>query len=419
MKEEDESAVQAVILNYGDPETDIRHDRLEDYDNNEYISFGKDNLFPQAVALMARSSPNHRAVINSKTTYFMGDGIISEDPEFMPLLKQSNFEGETISAITERVMLDDNIAGNGWFEIISDPGRSFLWFSHLDTTKCRLNRTRDGVIIHPNWQNYEGKTDKKRIEMPLYPDFEMQKNSFGIRVARSVFHVKQYEPEFVNYGLPLWIAGKDSVEIDLKTNKWNLARLENAFNISGFLVVPVKDTDESKKVIDRIKNSHIGEGKQGKLMVVTKSRAREGEKADTTQLIETKQTDDGSWVNLHSQSLSDVVISHGWYRALTGIADNTGFDTQRILNEYYIALSTIITKKQKQYVDIFKKIFREQRGKEVELEFKNTPPLSDDNYHYVWEMREKKGLDSDKTDPNQMVIILKEKTVQAKKEKDE
>jgi len=393
------------------PDTNIRTDRLDQYDNNPYISFGSDNLFPQATALMARSSPNHRGVINSMVTYFMGQGLHSDDPDIEDLIKRANFEGMSLNNIQKRFFLDDRITGNGWVEIITDRNRTFLWFNHLDTTKCRIDRDKEMTLLHPDWSSFEGKSDKRLQQIPLYPNFKYERNEYGIYVGRSVFHMKDYEPEFTNYGIPQWIGGKDSVEIDLKTNKWNLARLKNSFQSSGMLFVPVKDKEESKEVIAQINKRHIGEGKQGKFMVVTKSRAREGQKADTTEFVSMEDNNDGSWTELHRQSLSDVIVSHGWYRALTGIADNTGFDTQRILNEYYIALNTSIKPAQEKWLEFYKQVFMEQQGREIDLKFLNRPPIDDDQYKRIWEVRDERGLDFDENDPDQKRIILRDASV--------
>jgi len=411
----------AYIPHAAGPDTEIKTDMLKDYDNNPFISFGSDNLFPQAVAIMARNSPNHRGVINSKVTYLMGQGIHSEDAETQDLIKNANFEGMSLNAIQKRLFLDDGIAGNGYIEIITDKYRSFLWFNHVDVTKCRIDREKQKVIMHPNWATYEGKADKKAKEIPLYPNFGYERNEYGIYVGRSIYHMKDYEPEFTNYGIPQWIGGKDSVEIDLKTNKWNLARLKNSFQSSGMMFVPVKDAEESKNVIEQINKRHIGEGKQGKLMVITKSRAREGQKADTTEYVPTQDNNDGSWTDLHKQSLSDVIVSHGWYRALTGIADNTGFDTERILNEYYIALNTAIKPTQEKWLEFYRQVFQEQMNKEIDLHFLNRPPIDDDQYKRIWEIRMERGLDYDENDPEQKLIILRDATTVKidKKSKDE
>lgn len=373
----------------------------------EFIPFGSDNLFPQALALFARTSPNHRGIINSKLQYIIGDGIIPQDEkdkETLALIEKINFEGENLTDVTTRVLTDDLMGGNLWLEIITDRNRSFLYISQMDFTKCRLAKDLKRVIMHQDWKNYTGENDTQRKVLPLYPNF--QKDNDGLFPAyRSVFHYKRYEPEFTYYGVPQYVSGQDSIQIDLKTNKWNLARLKNAFSISGVLVIPVKDKAESKAVIDNIKANHIGEENQGKLFTITKKRPDASERGEQTQLIQTNQQEDGSWEKLHNQSMSDMVIAHSWFRSLVGIADNTGFDTQRILNEYEIALNTVITNYQREYIGIYRKLFSEVLGRDLPIQFKNRGPLQDERYYKIWEIRKMRGMDYDEKDPAQQQIV--------------
>lgn len=370
------------------------------------IPFGSDNLFPQATALFARSSPVHRGVINSKGFYFVGGGITSEDQQLIDEFKSVNFQGESLNDIAGKFFQDRNTGGNAWIEIITDRNFSFIWFNHIDFTKARLAKNQKEVYLHPDWASYRGEEDPDLRKLPIYPNFEAQADESGIAVLRSIYQVKDYEPEFFYYGVPQWIAGKDSILIDLKTNKWNLARLKNAFSTSGFLIVPVKDAKEGDEVISYIEKNYTGEGNQAKLMVVTKSRATEGEKADTTQFIETRQNDEGSWQNLHAQSLTDALIAHGWFRSLTNIPDNTGFDTKRILNEYAVARSTIIPSEQKVFTDFVKRIYSDLQGKDIEISFINRAPLSDESWKFIWEIRRDRGDDYDENDPKQQIIVI-------------
>jgi len=380
------------------------------FNSHDYIPFGMDNLFPQALALFSRVSPNHRGILNSKHRYIVGKGITSEDEAFLDELKAVNFEGEGFNSVVSKLMTDDLRFGNSWVEFITDRNGSFLWYNHLDSTKCRMAKNKEEVIIHPDWRLYKGKTDKFRRSLPIYPRWEKDQGEDGFSALRTVVHVKDYEPEFVYYGLPDYIAAKDSVQIDFKTNKWNLARLKNAFRISGMLVVPVKDEAESKKVLDYINKNYIGEENQGKLLTITKSRASETEKADQTQLVETRQSDAGSWMDLHKQSTGDMIVTHSWFRSLVGLADNTGFDTQRILNEYETAKNTVINDYQEKWVDVFKKMYLEVQNRDVEMEFINQAPFDTDNYKYVWELRKEKGLDYDENDEAQQVIVMDQGT---------
>jgi len=386
------------------------------YNTHDYIPFGQDNLFPQALALFTRTSPNHRGILNSKQGYIMGDGITSPDEQFAEELTSVNIKGETLTDVVRKLLIDDTRFGNVWLELISDRNRSFVWLNHLDSTKCRLAKNKEEVIVHPDWRMYKGKTDKYRRVLPLYPQWVQDEGDDEYRAWRTVIHLKDYEPEFVYYGLPDYIAAKSSIEIDLRTNKWNLARLKNSFRISGMLVVPVKDKAESKEVLDYIEKNYVGEDNQGKLLTITKSRASETEKADQTQLIETRQDDDGSWTDLHRQSTSDMIVTHRWFRSLSGQADNTGFDTQRILNEYEIALNTTIREYQEKYKRLLSKVYRDVVGRDVEFTFQNRPPFDTDDAKYVWEVRKEKGLDYNENDPKQQLLIYGQKVLGIKQE---
>lgn len=396
---------KGVVLTYV-PDYEINPVRLIDYTSLNFYPFGADNLFPQATALFARSSPNHRGIIKNKGTYMIGGGLFTEDKKLEYLLTRCNYEGESINDVLKRICRDDNTGGNAYLEVITDAKKSFLWFNHIDYTKVRKLRDKSSFYLHPDWTSYTGRSDSNLIEIPQYPEFQTSVNEYGASVFRSIYHIYEYEPEFVYYGLPGWIGGKDSLLIDIKTNKWNLARLKNAFKVSGFLIVPVKDTTEGDKLLDYIEQQHIGEGNQAKLMVLTKSRATEGEKADTAQFLDMKQDDEGSWNNLHTMGIQDIVVAHSWYRALTSLPDNTGFDTKRILNEYEVAMKTIIREKQDTYTNALKRIFLEQMNHEADLRFLNNAPVEDYSWRYIWEIRRDKGIDFNESDPVQQKLVI-------------
>jgi hypothetical protein len=369
---------------------------------NDFIPFGQDNLFPQALALFSRLSPNHRGVLNSKERFFQGDGIIGVNAIAKAWIESVNAEGESLNKVQKKLWIDEHRFGNVWIELITDNKGSFLFINHIDSTKCRLSRQGNEVLIHPDWSKYTSKTDKDLRTLALYPSWGEDKEHPNIK--RSVYHKFSYEPEFTYYGVPSHISGKDSVQIDFKTNKWNLARLVNAFQPSGMLAIPVKDKAEADKVLREVEK-HTGEGNQGKVFPIAKSRAMEGQKAEDVTFTPFQSNDTGSWMDLHKQSLSDIVMAHGWYRSLCSIPDNTGFDTTRIINEYNIAFPQI-NEAQFEYTEWYQKIYKEVTGKDIEIEFQNSPPLSTDKYYFIWEMREKKGLPFDPKDPAQNVIIM-------------
>jgi hypothetical protein len=368
----------------------------------DYIPFGSDNLFPQAMALFARMSPNHRGVINSKRRYVLGNGLKTDDKEFEGFLNVCNLDGESLSDVISKIELDYEIGGNAYLEIIKDNKNRFIYFNHIDFTKCRKSKENDEIYINPDWCTslYDS---ENTIEIPLYPNFKNDEDN--PQINRSIYHIYDYEPEFYYYGIPNWIAAKDAVQLDIKTNRFNLARLINTFKVSGIMFVPVKDQSESAEVIKRLKSDYTGDLNQDKLLVLTKSRSADGEKAEQVQLIQNQTEEKGSWIELHNLSISDIISGHSWFRSLSGIADNTGFDTQRILNEYNIALSSFIIPRQNKIKGIIQKIFKTVLNKEIDFEFINREPISSSDGMYLWEYRKSKGLEFDENDIKQQKII--------------
>ena len=362
------------------------------------IEFGLDNLFPQSLALISRMAPNHRGVINSKVRYCKGAGIASDDTVFEKWAGRVNNTGETLDGVIEKLLRDEFVFGNKYIEIIIDRGRTGFAISHVDATTVRLHKDLQSVIINPDWRDSLRKNDRV---YPLYPVFEKIDGAM-----RSIMHVKEYEPEYYNYGLPAYIAGKTAAMIDWKSSQWNLTKIEKAFNISGIIFIPVKDSEESAKVMNYIKNNYTGAEARDTTLVITKSRATEGQKAEEVQVIEAGKQMTGDWESLRSANLNDLIVAHSWYRSLSGIADNTGFDTKRILNEYAIALATVIQPVQERYKSMITKLYSDILRKDIDFDFINRPPVDDGKGYYIWEIRKMKGLDYDENDPEQNKIVM-------------
>jgi hypothetical protein len=398
-----ESLVNSVEITQ--EQTDIRpYTGLLTFDT-PYIPFGSDNLFPNAIALFGRLSANHKGVINSKVRYTIGSEIISEDQKFKGLIESANLEKMEFQEIIKRQEKDWNTTGNKYMELITD-GSTFLFLNHIDSTKVRKTKDNQRVIIHPDWNLYTGKSDKNAMELPLFPKFDRGSN---YEPYRSVVHYFDYEPEFSYYGLPSWIAGKDNVQIDYRSNRWNLATLINTAKLSGMLIVPVSDKTESELVLKKIKEHHQGDMNQNKLLVLTKGRATENQRAEQTQYISdqqsTKTNNNGDWLQLHKMNTSDLIVAHSWYRALTSLDDNTGFETEKILNEYNIALNSYIKPRQKTIKKQIQKLYKQILNWDIDFSFINESPVSTDDAMYIWELRRQKGLDYDENDPNQQKMI--------------
>ena len=117
---------------------------------------------------------------------------------------------------------------------------------------------------------------------------------------------------------------------------------------------------------------------------------------------------DGDWIKLDENATTKLVAAHSWYRSLMSLPDSTGFDTERILNEWRMALETTIKPQQTDLIAPILKVIEEQLGIDTsDFKFINNPPVKEAKAPYlrVWEARRDDGLDYDQNDPKQQIFL--------------
>ena len=371
-----------------------------------FIPFGEDNLLPTQLNQLAREVPVHRAIINSKSSYIVGRGLASENKLIQKLIETPNNTFETLDTVLRYVVHDYLNIGNAYIEIITNLKKSFSYFYHIDASKCRLSSVDNDVLIHPSWSDFKGKNDENLISLPLFPDF--RKGPDGL--LHSVYHIKDYEPEFYYYGLCSYFPGMRSIIIAGLTNLWNQNRLENGFTSPGLLIVPGVNDEEDVTALEEEFNKFKGvDGeKSGDIIIQYLADLSPGQTSQQAKFIEFKKNEEGNWLDLHQQSELSIVTIHNWFRSLTPYSgEKTGFDANRIINEYEIALNTIIKPLQTFFLRHFDQVFKYFSLPAGQLTFINEPPIQRINpLKFVWEARRDAGLDFDPKDPIQKMLIM-------------
>ena len=208
---------------------------------------------------------------------------------------------------------------------------------------------------------------------------------------------------FSHYGVPKYIAGMGVSAIAYKTDCWNISRLDNSFQLSGVMILDGGADDEFE--VDRV--ARIAEqkfaGNPGQVMFVVRNSAEE----DNSRFIPFASQSDGDWKQLHDQATSDIVVAHSWFRSLSGLDYSSGFNSERILHEYEIALNTVILAEQSELMEPILSVLRDVAGiNSSSLQIINRPPTrSKPIYMKVWEARKADGLDYDPEDEKQQYYL--------------
>ena len=366
--------------------------------NERYWKWGSDNLFPNALSMLSRRSTTHRRIINDKADYISGKGFVcdADNRTLNGLIGQANGTGETLRQVLNKLAFDKALFGNAFLEAVTDDGGTFLALFHQDASRCRIARDDRHILLHHDWRAF---SPGEARTLPLYPLFERAED--GTR--RTIVHYKDYEPMFEHYGLPAYIAGMNVSAIAYKTDQWNISRLDNSFQVSGIMVLDgeVESEQDAYRIISAAEKRFAG--KPGQVMFMVKN----SDETDNSKFVPIESSNEGDWKSLHEQATSDIVVAHSWFRSLSGLDYASGFNAERILHEYEIALNTLILGEQQELLEPIRSLIADVLHCPADsLQVVNRPPTrSKPLYMKVWEARRNDGLEYDPQDADQNLYL--------------
>lgn len=396
MNKERKTRTAVGVADRSDPYLTLGGGRIE---SDKFWRWGDDNLFPQALALMARRSTTHRRIINDKADYISGKGFVCDEgrqPRLAEFVRRAN-GGESLRQILNKLAFDKSLFGNAFLEAVTDKNHSFLALYHQDTSRCRVARDSAHVLLHHDWTAFNAAEART---LPLWPQFEPQPDG----TLRTIVHYKDYEPTFTHYGVPPYIAGFNVSAIAYKTDRWNISRLDNSFQLSGVMMLDssVDNEAEAERIVRLAERKFAGN--PGQVMFVLRDGGQEN---DNSRFIPIASQNEGDWRALHEQAVGDIVVAHSWFRTLSGLDYASGFSAERILHEYEVALNTVILAEQAELMEPIRTLLGSVLGIDASsLQVVNRPPTrSKPIYMKVWEARKADGLDYDPEDERQQAFL--------------
>ena len=367
-------------------------------ESKDFWRWGSDNNLPEALATLSRRSTAHRRIINDKADYISGKGFNYDTSVALldSIVKRANGDGESLRQVLNKLAFDKSLFGNAFLEVVTDENHSFLSLYHQDASRCRVAKQSQHILLHHDWAHFR---PSEALSLPLYPKFEKQADG----TLRSIIHYKDYEPMFEHYGVPQYIAGMNVSAIAYKTDRWNITRLDNSFQLSGVMMIDnAVDSEEEASRLARMAEQRFA-GKPGQVMFIIRDESSD----DNSRFIPIESQNDGDWKDLHDQATSDIVVAHSWFRSLSGLDYSAGFSAERILHEYEVALNTVILGEQSELLEPIECVINQVLAIDCSsLEIINRPPTrSKPIYMKVWEARKADGLDYDENDERQQLFL--------------
>jgi hypothetical protein len=312
--------------------------RFEEKRAKGYVEFGGNNNYPEYLIGLFNESPKHGAIIKSKTNYIFGQG-------WDGIEQKANTKGETWNQITKKCILDDELFGGYYLQVIYNLLGQIKDVYHLEYHKVRTNKEQNEFQVKNDWADNK---EKPRH----YPAFNIQDPT-----ASQVLFVKQYNPKSDIYPLPNYFQGLNYIESDVQVSRHILGNAKDGFvattliNLNGG-----EPAEEAKEAVERgIKKKFTGSEGDRVVIMFNKSKDNSAEILPLSSTMLTKE----DFTNVNNLIQQEIFACHQVTSpSLFGIKTEgqLGGSTE-IRDAYTIFSNTYVNERQQAIEEIFNKLF--------------------------------------------------------------
>ena len=247
----------------------------------DWISYGKDNLYPNFLLSLIHKSAIHGAIQNGKHELTIGDGVTFTD--FSNLSGESSARlnkfykspnpKETLDEVYFKLAYDQIIFGGHAYQIVWSRDRETISeIYHMDFSKIRVGKmNEDGVITtyyySDDWNQYR-KKEYAPVEIKAF-DINDRKE------AVQLVYVKDYFPNQIYYPSPSYCASIPYVLIDHEIGEYHLNNIQNGLSPNFILNIAsgIPTDEEQDEFFRNVKAEMVGAN--GQKVMVTFSEGKE------------------------------------------------------------------------------------------------------------------------------------------------
>lgn len=286
--------------------------------NEEWIRFGRNNLFPEFCRALADNCSPLDACVNTMAQYIAGNGLefLDENEKPIPaaMRKWEELCGEDgEDAILEATALDLALMNTMSWEVIYSNARP-LQLQHLDVTRVRLGKkNQEGMVdkyyFSSNWSQYK---------QPGYRPEPI--DAWGARnKGKALLYRKAYKQLRDYYGEPHWMASMADAEVLVRIPVFNRTQIETGFKPSVHAHLTTNaDAENIDEIDENFETAFTGE--DGKPYVLTV-----GSTGETLQITKLERGDHaGELDKTRTVSKEEIFHSYGIPPVLMGVNVNTG-----------------------------------------------------------------------------------------------
>lgn len=278
-----------------------------------FVAWGVDNLEVERFYDYVDFSPIHKACISSKVDNLAGRGFTVD-------YKINN--KESLNDVVKQMFFEFLVTGNLFLEVVWRKDRQGISGFHVIPSKyIRAKAPDNGELRSDKWLYCHDWMNWKRAGVIEFSEFDP--NDY---TSRQIIHIKQYQPGYIFYGVPTYMASLLDIRLSHAISEFNLANILNGASPSLWVHLPhtPDSQNEQEDILRRLEERYRGSQNAGRIVV---SYGGEGEKPEITQIQPTMQT--GGYAEIFALVRENILSGHGVPDpSLIGLPNGSGFSSQ-------------------------------------------------------------------------------------------
>lgn len=243
--------------------------KLKEYEERSYaeipsregwVKYGDDNLFPQYLIDLYKSSATHNALCTSIAYMIFGDGVQANDLDARLKIQEWGLDDEI-----RKACVDLKIQGGFALEIVYSIDRSTI----AKVRHCPFENVRSGEVDENeecHWYYYSKDWSDKHEEPVAVHAFDPE---MKVEHPTQILYVKPFSPGSYYYPKPDYIGSINYIELDKEIGKYHINNIKNglapSFTIHFKNGVPA--SEERRKIRNDIERQLAGATNAGKFIV--------------------------------------------------------------------------------------------------------------------------------------------------------
>jgi hypothetical protein len=306
----------------------------------DYVSFGKDNMYPQVLIDLYNSSATHRTCVDAKRDATYGEGFLAYGDTII------NTNQETLNELLEKIAIDYMLFEAYALNIIwNRAGDRVAEIYHLPVSNVRSGKMNEDDQVEDyyfsnNWAN------TRKYEPKRYPSFNAGDNRGDN--ASQIYYFHKYTPGSDIYAIPGYSAAINDIDLDKRISRFHVSNVSNGM-FPGLMITLTNGEatpEEQQDIYRDLQEVFGGNDNAGKVFLSFV------DSADRKPIVETiDSANDDYYIILQDRIMHAILTAHRITSPkLIGIMDSSGFsnNADEIQVSYAHFLSTVIEPYQKQ-----------------------------------------------------------------------